>query len=394
MARAVLFVVDDPHLQRLIRQVMESLEEDWSAQYSRGGPEALRRLEEGSWDVLVVDIALKTHFCEELLLTARQRQPTAARIVLVGAQEQQHLLRILPLAQRILGKPCDPAELYAALQRTQSLRELLRSEPLARLIGRMQQIPTLSTLYARIVEEFYKPDYSLAKVGELVSQDLGIAARLLQVANSALIGLRRPATTPAQAVRVLGGEWTRNLVLAADLFSRYKPQDLKPFSIDALWEHSQAVAHLAARIAQREHYGERIVRDAAVAGLFHDIGQLVLVHQLPDTYRQVLDCARREQRPLAEVEQEILGATHAEVGAYLLGMWGLSDTLIEAVAWHHQPLACPGTTTDALTVVHAAEAIHNDREGQEPSLPYLERLGLEEVWPQWRQLRSTEDKQT
>jgi HD-like signal output (HDOD) protein len=305
---------------------------------------------------------------------------------MAGPGDQELLLRVLPLVQRIVAKPCDPAELYATLQRTQSLRELLQSPEVVAMVGRLGQIPTLSTLYSRIADELMKPDYSLAKVGELVSQDPGIAAKLLQVANSALIGLRRPATTPSQAVRVLGGELTRTLVLAADLFSRYNPAQLRPFCIDQLWEHSQSVAALAGRIAQIERMDERNTRDSTLAGLFHDIGQLLLASQLPEAYRDVFQLSRRENLPLARAEKEILGATHAEVGAYLLGLWGLPDPLVEAVAWHHLPEQCPGIIISPLTTVHAAEALLSEREGERPHIAYLERLGLDDHWDRWLEL--------
>ncbi|MCS7020393.1 MAG: response regulator [Gemmataceae bacterium] len=386
MHRRILFVADDPHLHRFLRQLMEPLEGEWQACYCRSGPEALKQLSDGPYTIVVADLRLGGGYCQELLIQTREQAPETVRIVLAGPGDQELLLRVLPLTQRILSKPCDPAELYAALQRTHSLRELLRSPAVVSIIGRLGQIPTLSTLYSRISEELLKPDYSLAKVGELVSQDPGIAARLLQVANSALIGLRRPATTPAQAVRVLGGELTRTLVLAADLFTRYNPARLKPFSIDALWDHSQAVAALAGKIAQSERLDDRSVRDSTLAGLFHDIGQLLLASQMPEAYREVLSLARREGLALAAAEQQVFGATHAEVGAYLLGVWGLHDPLVEAVAWHHAPEQCPGTTLSPLTTVHVAETLLNEQEAGRPNVGYLERLGIEDHWNRWHDL--------
>jgi HD-like signal output (HDOD) protein len=384
--RPLLIVADDPHMLRFLRQLMEPLEGEWHAFYARSGPDALKQLLEIQPTILLSDIRLAAGFCQELLLQAREQSPSTVRIVLAGLGDQDLMLRILPLAQRILSKPCDPAELYAAIQRTQSLRELLRSPAVVTVIGRLGQIPTLSTLYSRISEELLKPDYSLAKVGELVSQDPGIAARLLQVANSALIGLRRPATTPAQAVRVLGGELTRTLVLAADLFSRYSAHQLRPFFLDTLWDHSQAVATLAGKIAHSERMEERNVRDSTLAGLFHDIGQLLLASQMPDAYREVFTLMRREQLSLAAAEQQIFGATHAEVAAYLLGLWGLQDPLVEAVAWHHMPQRCPGATLSPLTSVHVAETLLNDLEAEQPRFDYLERLGLDDRWERWQEL--------
>ena len=162
------------------------------------------------------------------------------------------------------------------------------------------------------------------------------------MANSALLGLRKPASSPSQAVRVLGADLTRTLVLAADLFSRYDPAALRPFSIDALWEHSRRVADLAGRIAQSERAGDRTARDAALAGLFHDIGRLTIASQMPGPYKEVLTLMRSDGVPAAQAEWRVLGASHAEIGGYLLGLWGLSDSIVEAVAWHHDPTRLSG----------------------------------------------------
>jgi HD-like signal output (HDOD) protein/CheY-like chemotaxis protein len=386
MTRRVLFITDDPNLQRVLRLMAEPLQDEWEAHFSHSGPDAYTRLENAPYDSIITDTRLAGTDCGELLSEIRRRHPQTVRIVLAGQGDQDNLVRLVSLAHRVLPKPCDPVELYAAIQRAHSLRELLASPALVAVIGRIGSIPTLSTLYTRIAEELTFPDYSLATIGELVSQDPGIAAKMLQMANSALVGLRKPATTPGQAVRILGADLTRTLVLAADLFSRYNPNTLRPFSIDLLWEHSQAVGQLASEIATVEQAGERVIRESALAGLFHDIGRLMLASQLPGPYREVLALMRTDSLTAAQAEERVFGSSHAEVGGYLLGLWGMPDALVEAVAWHHNPLGCPGASFTALTAVHAADAIIRREEGVEPDLEYLTRLGLEDRWEVWSQL--------
>jgi putative nucleotidyltransferase with HDIG domain len=385
MRRRVLFVTEDIGAQRAFRDTFATLEHEWDASVSRGGDDALACLEEPSYDALVADAHLPHNGCVELLTEMRRRHPPTARIVLASPGRME-VIRLVTLAHRMLPKPCPGNELIGAIQRAHSLRELLNSPALAALVGRLASVPALSTVYARIAEELAFPDYSLAAVGELVSQDLGIAAKLLQMANSALVGLRKPASTPAQAVRILGADLTRTLVLAADLFSRYHPHSLRPFSIEALWEHSQAVAELAAAIANTERAPERVIREAALAGLFHDIGRLTLASQLSGPYREIMGLIRTANLPPVEAEQRVLGTSHAEVGAYLLGLWGLPDGLVEAVAWHHSPSRCPGSAFTPLTAVHAADAILLSGSGVNPDWEYLERLGLKDRYAVWMRL--------
>jgi putative nucleotidyltransferase with HDIG domain len=392
MSFRILLVADDASVQHMVRESFEPFHRDLEVSISRGQADAVSKMDGAPFDALVTDSRLGGTDCIELLTEARRRQPQATRIALSDPGDAITLVRLGSLAHRVLSKPCDPDELRGAVQRARSLRELLTTPSLAVVVGRLGSIPTLSTLYTRIADELNFPDYSLAAVGNLVAQDIGIAAKLLQMANSALIGLRKPATTPLQAVRVLGAELTRTLVLAADLFSRYNPASLRPFSIEALWDHSRAVAELAGEIATIERAGDRVIREAALAGLLHDIGKLTLASQLPGPYREILSLIRSAGLTAAEAERRVLGASHAEIGAYLLGLWGLPDAIVEAVAWHHRPAECPGNTFTALTVVHAADAIIRAPDGVMPDLPYLQRLNLAERFEVWQRLPTTRTK--
>jgi putative nucleotidyltransferase with HDIG domain len=394
MVLRVLLIADDPALQRAVRQVFDPQQREWELHVSRGGQEALARLDGPGFDAFVTDSRLTGTDCTELLTEVRRRQPLTTRIALSDPGDQAALVRLGSLAHRVLAKPCDPTELRGAIHRARSLRELLGSPSLVAVVNRLGSVPALSTLYTRIAEELTFPDYSLATVGELVGQDIGIAAKLLQMANSALVGLRRPATTPVQAVKILGADLTRSLVLAADLFSRYNPNLLKPFSIEALWEHSQAVGTLANEITTMERADERVVREATLSGLFHDIGKLTLASQLPGPFREVLTLIRTEKLTAADAERRVLGTSHAEVGAYLLGLWGLPDALVEAIAWHHNPSGCPGTKFTALTAVHAADCILRGPEGIVPDWEYLTRLGLHERYALWSRIPETRAKES
>ena len=388
MNRRVLFVADEPLLLEALRRTLAPLAAEWELRYARGAADGLARLDDAPFDVLVADAQLRSLPADDLLTEVRRRHPRAVRIVLTAEGDRSRLLKLVSLAHRVLTKPCSPEELRTAIRRACTLQELLNNPTLVAVVGRMGSVPTLPVLYTQIVQELARADYSIEVVGELIGRDLGMAAKLIQMANSALVGLRWPVSTPAQAVRILGAEWTRSLALAAGVFSRYDPTKLRPFSIEELWEHSRRVAALAGRIATAERAGDRVVRDAALAGLFHDIGRLTLASQLPGPYREVMGRMDAEGLPAVEAERRVLGATHAEVGAYLLGLWGLPDPLVEAVAWHHTPSKCPGAAFTPLTAVHAADALAHAGE-QVPDLVYLSRLGLERRLPAWAELADT-----
>jgi putative nucleotidyltransferase with HDIG domain len=288
----------------------------------------------------------------------------------------------------VFTKPCDPAELKAAVQRACTLRDMLQSPALVALVGQLGSLPTPPALYTQIITELEKLDGSLAEVGALIARDLGMSAKLMQMANSSLLGLRKATTTPTQALQALGAETTKALVLVSDLLTRYDPVAIHPFSIDDLWDHSREVAALAGTIAQAET-GRTQAADARLVGLLHDIGQLTLASQRPAEYRDVLQLVRADHMTLTDAERRVFGATHAEVGAYLLGLWGLPTAVVEAIAWHHVPGLCPATAFGPLAALHAAEAILAPEEGGPADINYLDRLGMGARLPIWAGLRQT-----
>ncbi|MDB5312817.1 MAG: hypothetical protein JWO38_7019 [Gemmataceae bacterium] len=386
MTLRVLFVDDEPNILDGLRRTLRPLRREWDMRFAGGGAEALTVMAAEPVDVLVTDMRMPGMDGDELLARVRRQHPLVVRMVLTGQCTREAVLRLVPLAHGVFSKPCDPDVLTAAVRRACALRDLLHSPPLLALVGRLGSLPTPPVLYTRILAELERPDGSIAEIGKVVAGDVGLSAKLMQMANSSMLGLRRPVPTPAQAVQVLGIETTKALVLVSEVLTRYDPVPLRPFSIDDMWDHSRAVATLAGRIAHAEA-GSGAAAEARLAGLLHDVGRLALASQQPESYKAVLGAAGRDGAQLIAAEREVLGATHAEVGAYLLGLWGLPPALVEAVALHHDPTRCPDSGFVPLVAVHAAEALLAPDEGGPLSAEYLERLGLGDRLARWAELR-------
>ena len=134
-----------------------------------------------------------------------------------------------------------------------------------------------------------------------------------------------------------------------------------------------------------------------LAGMLHDVGRLVLATGLPQEYDGVWTAAREKQLPLWQVEQTEFGATHAEVGAYLIGLWGLPNPIVEAVAFHHFPARCPVQTFSPLTAVHASNVFAHeknhglDSQSNQLDADYLARLGLTERVAEWKEVCCSAD---
>lgn len=385
----ILFVDDEPNILGGLRRMLRPLRQEWSAEFAEGGQQALALMEKKCFDVVVSDMRMPGMTGVQLLEEVRRLHPKTVRIILSGQCDEDASARAVRVAHQMLSKPCDAETLKATVASACAQRDLLVSEPLVSLVTRLDTVPSLPALYTELVGELDSPEPSLDNVAAIVARDPGMSAKILHLANSSFFGVRREATVPKQAVALLGLETMRMLVLACSVFSRFKTTARTSLPIDALWAHSRATGALAAAIAKAEGADARAADLAAVAGLLHDIGKLILLNTLADDYQTVLDGPRTPERPFWEVERAAFGASHAEVGACLLGLWGVPAAIVEAVAWHHRPNECPTPSFCPLTAVHAANALLAGGESAADArldLAYLGRLNLLGKVQRWKEL--------
>lgn len=379
--RRILFVDDDPNVLSGLRRMLRSQRHEWDMTFAGGGEAALEQLASGSFDVVVTDMRMPGIDGAALLAEMRQRHPGVVRIILSGHTEMSAALRSVPVAHQFLSKPCDPEALMAAVRRACALEERLQDPKLRRLVGEVTVLPSPPSVLVALNELLMGPDTSVDAVADVVGQDPAMSAKLLQLVNSAFFGLAQPLTVVREAVAYLGINLVRSLAVAAQAFQSFEAElPEQVFSVDALHRHSLAVAHLTQDLVAPAHRN-----DAFAAGLLHDVGLLVLASAMPDRFTEV--CARVEAtgQPMAEVEAGLIGATHADIGAYLLSLWGLPYPIVEAVAYHHSAPDQPHPELDSLHATYVAEAIleqrgdasHSWERSRSVLTPhYVEALGL------------------
>jgi HD-like signal output (HDOD) protein len=214
-------------------------------------------------------------------------------------------------------------------------------------------------LYLKIQNELASPDSSINRVADVIEQDPAMTAKILQLVNSAFFGIPQQISNPATAVNLLGLDTVQAVVLSAHAFSQF---DKVPSCIDLerMWHHNTLVGNLSHQIAKAEGSDNQTCSDAKVAGMLHDVGKLVLLTNLPEEYVRLHELATELKGNLSELERLEWGATHAEVGAYLLGLWGLPESVVKAVALHHSPSDRPGEAFSAIPAVYAANAFAHE----------------------------------
>jgi HD-like signal output (HDOD) protein len=365
---------------------------EWQMNFLDGGTKALDFLAANPVDVIVSDMMMPGMDGAELLTEVMKRHPNTVRIVLSGHADRESVLRLVGPAHQYLSKPCDAEELRKAISRAFALRELLANEQLKQLTTRLKALPTLPTQHSQLTQELSKEDPSLEAIAKIISKDIGMTAKILQLVNSAFFGLPQPLTGAEEAVMYLGMATVRSLVISIQVFSQFDPKVLKGFSIEALTAHCWTTGVMARRIAEYERVDNNINGQCFLAGMLHHVGQLVLAHSLSDDYARVLEVSHTTGKSLLQAEREQFGATHSEVGAYLLGLWGLPNVIVEAMAFHHSPAAAPVKGFSPMVAVCAASRFAHEQAGTPSESPEaqineatMEALGLGGRLELWRE---------
>jgi len=430
----VLFVDDEPKVLDGLRRMLHPMRDQWDTSFAPGGPEALAILARRPFDVIVADMRMPKMTGAELLQAVRRGYPTIARLVLSGQASHKTILAAVTQTHQYLPKPCKSETLRHVLGRLSALRELLVSERLRGAITGLQCLPSHPSRHRRFVEGAQSPDTPVELLGQIVARDLAMSAKVLQLVSSAFFGQPKQGLGPEEAVSFLGLDIVRALACSHDVFRPLRDGRSVPL-IETLSRHSLLVAQIAKAIAQDAGAQVELVQQAYVGGMLHDIGKLLLTAELPqevaskppDTaawkphYDQAVpggaagegaevEPGGRQAAIECGLENSRLGDLpgHGEIGAYLLGLWGLPDPVVEAVAFHRQPsrsglraavnrgleTSAPGASAfSPLAAVHAAEAlVRNSERHAGTGLPagldagYLGAAGLLERLPTWQQI--------
>jgi HD-like signal output (HDOD) protein len=385
--RRILFVDDEVSVLEGLQNTLRKQRRIWDMVFAPGGQAALTEMAKAPFDVIVSDMRMPGMDGPALLQEVRNRYPGVARIVLSGQADREAVLRAIPVAHQFLTKPCDAEVLRAVIERTGNLQTILQDETSRRLVGRLDKLPSVAASYWALTKALMQPEIGLAEIADIMEEDPAMSAKVLQLVNSAYFGFAHRVTSIHQAVMYLGVELLRGLLLTARAFALMGTESVEGFSLDQLQAHSVLTGRAAARFLTNP----QMVEEAFTAGILHDVGQIVLALGFPDRFGGVRQAAREGRRPLQEIEKEILGVTHAEVGAYLLGVWGLPFSIVEAVAFHHCPSLVTEGARDVLAAVHVADALVEARdEGLDPGAPngldiaFLEAGGWAAGLPRWR----------
>lgn len=396
--RRILFVDDDAGILEGLRRLLRKQQSEWDMEFVLSGPEALARMAACPFDVMVTDLLMPGMGGDELLERVLAHYPATARIALSAHNGDELKNRVLQTTHRFLAKPVDGDKLVAALTEACGARAIVPDERLRALVGGCEALPSAPALYTELTRVAASESANARAVAEVIVRDMGMSAKILQLVNSAYFGIDQRISSVERTVTLLGFTRVKALVLSEQVFQIFRPaKAMTEMTLDLLWRHSLRIAEMARSLSRLEKQTGDRPDQAFMAGLLHDVGLLVLASRQTEALDEICRGVRERDLPLPVLEKERWGVSHAEVGAFLLQLWGLPPRIVEAVRAHHTPMEVAYNGICALTAVHVADALEG--EVQRNRVPrgddlfaahldpaYLERAELTGHLPVWMEL--------
>lgn len=360
----VLFVDDEPNVLAALKRMLRGKRNEWEMAFTDSGVSCLALLEESEFDVIISDIKMPGMDGADLLNKVKDKYPGMIRMALSGQVGLNEVMRSIRAVHQYISKPCKAQELIDKIEGAIKSRDILTDPAMQRVVTEIESLPVIPSVFEAIENELKSDNPSIKKVAEYISMDVGLVAKILKLVNSPYFGLSSHVNSIFHAITMLGLESLKALILSTHLFSMYNEKKLPNFSLNLLWDHSFRVSNIVRLICEYENIDKNIAIQARMTGLLHDIGKLILANSFSDQYAEVIEKVSEKHKPIYECEMEVFGTNHAHLGAYLMGLWGISGDIVHGIGTYHQytafDLSIPMLVSTANTIDHQCVVINPD----------------------------------
>jgi HD-like signal output (HDOD) protein len=376
--KRILFVDDDQMVLTALKNAFRRDRLRWETVFALGPTAALVELER-PFDVVVSDMRMPGIDGATLLNQVKAEFPATVRIMLSGHAEREAIVRALPAVHQLLSKPCDADTLRATIERSLETEGTDRYASIRAVIGKIDKLPSPPKIFQELTRLLESPTSTVGDVARLVARDPALSAKVLQLVNSAYFGAGHATSSIEQAVGLLGSDRLRYIALTASVFSSHEGEIYPGVTLQTFQERALRTATLTRKLLPAAERDEGFA-----ATLLHDVGSVVLALGLPTEYRAMWDQVTDASPSMTEVERATFGATHAEVGACLLALWGLPNRIADVVRFHHDPGSALPASQRIASAVHVADFLTGPDPHQPLDEASLERAGCLSEFPAWR----------
>ena len=371
---SIIFVDDEQQVLDGIKRQFRTHRRNWDTRFALSGAEALQMMNERPADAIVTDMRMPGMNGVALLHEVRERWPGTVRLILSGQTEQSELLDDIGAVHQFLHKPCETVLIVQAVNRAMKMASTISTKPLRELATGLESLPVVSDTYQELLTALDNSASDIETIAAVVSRDIGLSTKLLQMVNSAFFAMPRPVSSAHDAVLMLGLSNLRALVITAQIFKTMANQAEHDEELTQLWRASTDIGASAYMLAKQHGQSASVCEGARLAGLLSLVGRSVFVYGAPARFARAQERALKEERPLYECEHEEIGTAQHTIGAYALGLWAFGREILEAVSAQVVPW-----DADVDTIEHPLAFVHAAR--SRIAVPGLvERLELDEDW--------------
>ncbi len=288
-------------------------------------------------DIVIAKKGLKLPDGNDILKYYHNNYDNVIRVLITERNDFSAVAEGSVYAHNIIAKPLNKAKINKILTSKSKLSFFLQDEHLKSVINKISFLPTLPKVYEKLEKELANENISMNRICGIISSDVSLTAKVLQIVNSSFFGIRQRVTDLMAAVNYLGKNIIKSLVLYHEIFTQFKIDKKFNDYFENMWIHSNKVGRYAEELIYEYSTNKEyeMIENAYIAGLLHDIGKLVLFN-LGDYPQKVFNLMEKKGIRFSAAEEEIYGASHSEVGAYFLTLWGLPENIIEAVYLHNK----------------------------------------------------------
>lgn len=348
MKLSILFVDDDAQILQNI-EVFLRQKIEWQIYFATNADQAFEFCENKKIDIIFTDIRMPGKNGIQLLTEIAFQFPQIIRIVLSAHSDKETIVGSVGIAHQYILKPFGGQQLITRIEKLTKLKGLLTDKNLSEIITKVKKLPALPENYLKLEKILESDNPSIYNISKIIEQDVAMAGRILQLSNSAYFNLSVQVTDIMQSINMLGVNTIKSLVLYSEIFTNSDKLSSRVIDLNSLWSHSIKVAYLSTEFAAVMYQDFSFSKEMYIAGLLHDIGLLIMI-QLPGYDENIGLIMDERNLSVHQAEFSWKNVTHAEVGAYLLGVWNIPEKVIEAVL-HHHDLELDNFTYDPIHII-------------------------------------------
>lgn len=388
----MLIVDDEQPLLDALEGRLRPLRKRWQMRFVNSGQEALDLMDQETFDILLCDVRMPGIDGTQVLTQARKQHPGLVRVAMTGNQGDRLALQLVPLAHQVIGKPFDVKALEDVVASANRLRGLITQDRVRDILGQIEELPAAPGVSAKLNAELSKPNVESRNIVEIIQREASLCSKILRVVNSPFIGALRPILDIPHAISFLGLDMLRSLVMSTEIHETLCSQNMPAhFDLAQFQLHQLVTASIARKICKGYVRSE----DAFIAGLLHDVGLLLSISHLRELYTPIWKSTVDDEQSLFELEYKILGTSHAELGGYLMSLWGLPQEVVIAAAFHHKPWITPHEGVAIEDIIYVSDNLARrtapfgsslGKPAEPLDMNYLAAKGLDVHLSEWEEI--------